>query len=219
MNGPRFKNIVEQAKVAMNGLRRRAKVYKNNDHEFDPLIHSYLFRHRRYLFHLLTKGSLALLRRRPEGPNVHRWRSTTLQTPEISRVCIDLLTIQDDVTVSQIESASGASRESVRKCLNHAVELGLLNRHKNRRKKPELFTLTALMHDELADRHTAKFLDNDVVNLARAITTIDDLRKIAEKSRKFEKRNPSGMDTWPTLQEDINKFGIDDDGNYLTKYA
>ena len=217
MNSPRFKNVIEQAKVAINGLSRRAKVYKNNDQEFDPLIHSFLFRHRRYLFHLLTKGSLALLRRRPEGPNVHRWRSTTLQTPEISRVCIDLLTIQNEVTVSQIESASGASRESVRKCLNHAVELGLLNRHKNRRKKPEIFTLTDLMHEELADRHTAKFLDNDVVNLARAITTIDDLRRIAKKSREFEKQNPSGMDTWPTLQEDLIKFGIDDDGNYFTE--
>lgn len=217
MNGPRFKNVIEQAKVAINGLSRRARVYKNNDQEFDPLIHSFLFRHRRYLFHILTKGSLALLRRRPEGPNVHRWRSTTLQTPEISRVCIDLLTIQNEVTVSQIESASGASRESVRKCLNHAVELGLLNRHKNRRKKPEIFTLTDLMHEELADRHTAKFLDNDVVNLARAITTIDDLRRIAKKSREFEKQNPSGMDTWPTLQEDLIKFGIDDDGNYFTE--
>ena len=190
---------------------------RDSDQEFDPLIHSFLFRHRRYLFHILTKGSLALLRRRPEGPNVHRWRSTTLQTPEISRVCIDLLTIQNEVTVSQIESASGASRESVRKCLNHAVELGLLNRHKNRRKKPEIFTLTDLMHEELADRHTAKFLDNDVVNLARAITTIDDLRRIAKKSREFEKQNPSGMDTWPTLQEDLIKFGIDDDGNYFTE--
>ena len=217
MNGPRFKNVIEQAKVAINGLSRRARVYKNNGQEFDPLIHSFLFRHRRYLFHILTKGSLALLRRRPEGPNVHRWRSTTLQTPEISRVCIDLLTIQNEVTVSQIESASGASRESVRKCLNHAVELGLLNRHKNRRKKPEIFTLTDLMHEELADRHTAKFLDNDVVNLARAITTIDDLRRIAKKSREFEKQNPSGMDTWPTLQEDLIKFGIDDDGNYFTE--
>ena len=217
MNGPRFRNVIEQAKVAINGLSRRARVYKNNDQEFDPLIHSFLFRHRRYLFHILTKGSLALLRRRPEGPNVHRWRSTTLQTPEISRVCIDLLTIQNEVTVSQIESASGASRESVRKCLNHAVELGLLNRHKNRRKKPEIFTLTDLMHEELADRHTAKFLDNDVVNLARAITTIDDLRRIAKKSREFEKQNPSGMDTWPTLQEDLIKFGIDDDGNYFTE--
>ena len=217
MNSPRFKNVIEQAKVAINGLSRRAKVYKNNDQEFDPLIHSFLFRHRRYLFHLLTKGSLALLRRRPEGPNVHRWRSTTLQTPEISRVCIDLLTIQNEVTVSQIESASGASRESVRKCLNHAVELGLLNRHKNRRKKPEIFTLTDLMHEELADRHTAKILDNDVVNLAKAITTIDDLRRIAKKSREFEKQNPSGMDTWPTLQEDLIKFGIDDDGNYFTE--
>ena len=217
MNSPRFKNVIEQAKVAINGLSRRAKVYKNNDQEFDPLIHSFLFRHRRYLFHLLTKGSLALLRRRPEGPNVHRWRSTTLQTPEISRVCIDLLTIQNEVTVSQIESASGASRESVRKCLNHAVELGLLNRHKNRRKKPEIFTLTDRMDEELADRHTAKFLDNDVVNLAKAITTIDDLRRIAKKSREFEKQNPSGMDTWPTLQEDLIKFGIDDDGNYFTK--
>ena len=93
----------------------------------------------------------------------------------------------------------------------------MLNRHKNRRKKPELFTLTALMHDELADRHTAKFLDKDVVNLARAITTIDDLRKIAKNSRNFEKGSPSGLDTWPNLQEDLYKFEIDDDGNYCTK--
>tara|TARA_B100000676_G_C18090051_1_gene858777 strand:+ start:7531 stop:8187 length:657 start_codon:yes stop_codon:yes gene_type:complete len=217
MYGPRFKNVIEQAKVAIDGLSRRAKVYKNNDHEFDPLIHSFLFRHRRYLFHVLTKGTQALLRRRPEGPNVHRWRSATLQTPEISRVCIDLLTIQNTVTVSQIESVSGASRESVRKCLNHAVELGLLYRHKNRRKKPEEFTLTKLMTEELADRHTAKFLDDDVVNLARAITIIDDVRGMAKKSRKFEKINPAGMDTWPTLQEDLTEFGIDDDGNYINK--
>ena len=25
------------------------------------------------------------------------------------------------------------------------------------------------------------------------------------------------MDTWPTLQEDISRFGIDDSGNYPTK--
>ena len=47
--------------------------------------------------------------------------------------------------------------------------------------------------------------------------TQDDLRKIAKNSRNFEKRSPSGLDTWPNLQEDLYKFEIDDDGNYCTK--
>jgi hypothetical protein len=211
-----FKNIIDHGFAALSGMKKRSKVYERHNIDFDPLINTLLFRHRRYINFLLAEGSLALIAQVNEGEDVQKWRSASLQTPLITRHCMIALTRQATVTVSQVETESKASRESVRKCLNHGVELGLLKKSAGGKKSAELFEITEKLTEQLADRTALKLHDQKLYELSRLIVMIHELRDFREKSKELERID--GIipgDAWRILQEVLLEQDKDETGEYL----
>ena len=126
------------------------------------------------------------------------------------------LTRQPNVTVSQVETESKASRESVRKCLNHGVDLGLLKKFSGGRKSAELYEITEKLTEQLADRTAVKLHDKKLYELARLIVMIHDLRNFREQSKELERIDGHiPGDAWPTLQEALMDEGTAETGEYL----
>ena len=87
----KFKSLMAQAAAALTGMQKRKKSYDECALEFDPIINTILFRHRRRINLLIAEASIALNTPIPVGPEVHKWRHSTLQTPEITRhICVVL---------------------------------------------------------------------------------------------------------------------------------
>jgi hypothetical protein len=208
----KFKSLMAQAAAALTGMQKRKQSYDEAGLDFDPIIHTILFRHRRRINLLIAEASIALNQQIPVGPEVHRWRHSTLQTPEITRHITKALSYEQSVTVSEVEIASNASRESVRKCLKHGVELGLLTQEMDG--KREVFKLSELLVDQLQNRGTFKIWDKRLYELSRFVCAMHDIRNVRNETLALEKRSSTLEDPWPTLQEEIFDRHFEEDGKY-----
>ena len=119
----------------------------------------------------------------------NKWRAFNRDAPTITRLIVEEgVATNRPVRISQVETRAHdiCSRKTIEKVFAEGVRLKLLARGKQNKG----YTLTAAFIRELEHRTLGALLDNDIIELARYIVSLDDLYKQIENAETL----PEGED-------------------------
>ena len=135
-----------------------------------------------------------------------RWKKGTEKQRRISRHCVlAVLETRAPITVSQIEvDLNGeAGRTEITNVLNEGVELGLFTKTAGQGSKASVYVPTAELLVQTTERVWSKCTDPDVVEFARFVTTLANLRRMGRLTREEEVKGSVTKNDHETLIERI----------------
>jgi len=202
------KGFVDTVKLLKKNYGRRQAVMKERGREHDEVLSHAIWVNRRPLCRAMARAILTLQNHDMGvgiGQTLWKWRDASVTSSTVSRVVVDLLLEYPTVTISQVEAQCRAEsisvkRTAVNKIMTHAVELEILEvggGASNRDGKE--YALTALGREELIDRMVLKYTEPDVLEFARNVLMIHEMRRLYAKSSTEKERNPNPMDNQKSL--------------------
>ena len=200
--------LIDTVKLLKKRFGRRQAVMKQRGREYDEILSHSIWVNRRSLCRSMTRAILTLQNHDVGtgiGQTLWKWRDASVTSTSVSRVIVDLLLDHATVTVSQIEAQCrnegiSVTRTTVTKIMAHGVELKILEiaGGKGGRDGRE-YALTALAREELTDRMVLKYTEPDVLDFARNVMMIHEMRLLHAKSSMEKERNPNPMDNQKSL--------------------
>jgi hypothetical protein len=193
-----YKNLKEHIKYIANAFKRRGEFYRKRGLELTPSMHTFLWSQRRYLMWAGTRSVLAWDSIRGDAPTIEKWHNATVTNRMIVRRIQDVLIENKSASISRfvVECEGIAKRETVRRCVNMGVELGLIE------KVGEGYAMTALYADELFNRAILGLRHPDMIEWARMVLAVNQAETIIQHNR-FPRRDDHPLDTPLTLAEEI----------------
>ena len=190
------KGLIDTVKLLKKNFGRRQAVMKERG----------LWVNRRPLCRAMTRAILTLQNHDMGtgiGQTLWKWRDASVISSSVSRVVVDLLLEYPTVTVSQVEAqcrseAISVKRTAVNKVMAYGCELGILEVEAGNRDGKE-YALTVLAREELIDRMVLKYTEPDVLEFARNVLMIHEMRRLYAKSSMEKERNPNPMDNQNSL--------------------
>ena len=194
------KDLIAQAERTKDGMRRRSRVYRNNDLELEPMSHTNLWRHATRLIHLMAKMSLSITSPLELGPTVNEWRYRSEKSLITTRYIIDEFAVRrkplGQTEIVQI-MAGRAAESTVKNVLRDGFDLGLLKRVTGG------YIPTALMIDECFERALHRILQAPVVEFCRFVVNFHDSRENNLRLLELEERQALATDKEFTMQEKL----------------
>jgi len=178
---------------------------------FSVLCATWFWRHRVVVSRAIIRAGLKIDSQKGlagvfENGDVARWKKGTEKQRRISRYCVlAVLETRAPITVSQIEvDLDGeAGRTEITSVLNDGVELGLFSKVTGRGSKASAYLATKRLLAETTERAWSKCTDPDVVEFARLVTTIADMRRLGRITREDEVKGLVAENDHETLIERI----------------
>ena len=194
----RYKNLKEHIRFIANAFKKRGEFYRKRGLELTPSTHTFLWSQRRYLMWAGTRSVLAWDSIRGDAPTIEKWHNATVTNRMIVRRVQDVLIENKSASISRfvVECEGIAKRETVRRCVNMGVDLGLLE------KVGEGYAMTTLYADELFNRAILGLRHPDMVEWARMVLAVNQAETLILDNR-FPRRDDHPLDTPPTLAEEI----------------
>tara|TARA_Y100001934_G_scaffold256981_1_gene325567 strand:- start:1143 stop:1835 length:693 start_codon:yes stop_codon:yes gene_type:complete len=142
----------------------------------------------------------------PVGPTIARWRAVSPMQKKLIRVIINLLTTErTPITISMIEAenaryGNGASADTVRETVNHAIQLKLLT--KRGRGPKTSYRATRLLIDEIALRcYTRMRSDPYFLSMAKFAVALETLHAENEQTSIDERQGAVAPSDHPSYLE------------------
>lgn len=194
-----YKNLKEHIKYIANAFKKRGEFYRKRGLELTPSTHTFLWSQRRYMIGIATRSVLAWDDRSgDEAPTIAEWRNSSVTNTAISRRIQDVLIENKSATISRFTVACEgiAKRETVRRCANMGVDLGLLE------KCGENYSMTGVFAEELFDRVVLGIRHPDMVEWARMVLAVNQAENLIQCNR-YPRQDDHPLATPLTLAEEI----------------
>ena len=203
--------LKEKARRVAARFMRSRKIWDMAGARHIRNVDAYMWRNRFQLMAVSARGIMAT-NTVPEvvGPNLDKWRGMSPQSGNVIRTVLDHSIAQRrPFTVSEIEVALpgnfSLSRKSLHNVIKRGVELELLTPGCN-----STYEVTELLVDEFFARTTYRDLQPDLIEWARQIVMIADMREVATRTTELEERGSIHDSGRRTLIEEIDN-GLHDD--------
>jgi len=178
---------------------------------FSVLCATWFWRHRVVVARAMVKAGLRIDSQKGIGDlykdaDIARWKRGTEKHRRISRHCVlAVLETRAPITVSQIEVDldGGAGRTEITNVLNEGVELGFFKKTAGQGSKASVYVPTVKLLQQTTERVWSKCTDPDVVEFARFVTTLADMRRMGRLTREEEVKGSVTRNDHETLIERI----------------
>jgi len=194
-----YKNLKEHIKYIANAFKKRGEFYRKRGLELTPSTHTFLWAQRRNIIDMCTRSILLWNNKlNDDAPLLEEWRATSVTNDAISRRALLVLCEYPSASLSRIatECESFAHRETVRRAMTIAVDLGLV------RKCGENYELTELFVDELFNRTILGIRHPDMIEFARLVLAVNQIEALNQCPR-YERTDDHPLSTPLTLPEEI----------------
>ena len=194
----KVRTLREHIEFVRNVIWKKRTFYQKRGLEISATVHTLLWQNRRYIVDVTTRALMSLTRHGDDSPRLKEWRSTSQKNHLISRIVQYELITQKSASLSRLAAAAEheGSRESVRRALKIAVDIGLLER------TGDQYSMSKLYVDELFDLTTLRLRDPEVVEFARLVLAINQTESILTNP-KFPRNDEHPLATPLTLTEEI----------------
>ena len=195
----KHKNLREHIKFVAAAFKKRGNFYRERGLEVSPTLHTLLWQNRRYTIDVITRALLVLNSHSDDAPTLNKWRATSLTNAAISRQIIIALIQRRHATLSRLVVACEGvgSRESVRRALTIAIDLGLIT------KKCDEYEISPLLVEELFGRSIMRLRDPDVVEFARLVLMVNQAETLILQP-KFDREDDHPMSTPLTMMRKLH---------------
>jgi len=194
----KYKNLKEHIKYIAAAFKKRGEFYRKRGLELSPTTHTFLWSQRRYLLSASTRAILVWNSISGDSPKIESWHNATATNRVIARRIQNVLIEHRSATMSRfVVACEGiAKRESVRRCVNMGVDLGLLE------KCGDGYMITQTYADELFNRVILAARHPDSVEWARMVLAVNQTETLIQTNR-FPRQDDHPLATPLTLAEEI----------------